>query len=155
MNDIFFKCLKINDNNNLSLIEEYDNLKEAEKQAQLLANKNQQNVEIFKAVSITKIKPDSTVVIDTFESACEYLNIPVKITMIGVTDKYIKAMYAMYKLFVIAEAWNKQDGFVPDFSDRYQYKYFPYNCISLCLKTEQRAKSFGQQFINLWNDIWL
>lgn len=31
--------------------------------------------------------------------------------------KHIEALVALNRLFTIAEAWNKADGFVPDFSD--------------------------------------
>ena len=32
-----------------------------------------------------------------------------------INPKHIKALIALNKLFTIAEAWNKEDGFVPDF----------------------------------------
>ena len=43
-----------------------------------------------------------------------------------VTCHNAKALIAIEKLMVIAEAWNKADNFVPDFSNRNQYKYFPW-----------------------------
>ena len=46
-----------------------------------------------------------------------------------VTDinlKHIKALIALNELFTIAQAWNKEDGFVPDFSDWQQNKWFPW-----------------------------
>lgn len=40
--------------------------------------------------------------------------------------RHIKALIALNKLFTIAEKWNKEDGFVPDFSNKGQWKYFPW-----------------------------
>ena len=94
--------------------------------------------------------------------------------------KHVKAMIAMNKLFTIAQAWNKADGFVPDFSNRNQNKWFPWFRYSddaagfvfayayaaasaagagvgsrLCFKTDKRARQFGEQFTDLWNDFLL
>ena len=43
-----------------------------------------------------------------------------------INPKHIEALIALNRLFTIAEAWNKEEGFVPDFSDRKQYKWFPW-----------------------------
>lgn len=43
-----------------------------------------------------------------------------------VNPNHIKALVALNELFTIAEAWNKADNFVPDFSDASQTKYFPW-----------------------------
>ena len=40
--------------------------------------------------------------------------------------KHIEALVALNRLFTIAEAWNKADGFVPDFSDWKQNKWYPW-----------------------------
>ena len=97
-----------------------------------------------------------------------------------IAPKHIKALIALNKLFTIAEAWNKADGFVPDFSDDTQCKYFPwfaYNnyagcfvsesasytlktadaCIGsrLCFKTRERAEQFGKKFADLYNKIFI
>lgn len=94
--------------------------------------------------------------------------------------KHVKALIALNELFSIAQAWNKADGFVPDFSDSKQDKWFPwfyydkeragfvfastYNAPSyasaylgsrLCFKSANRAKQFAVQFIDLWNDFLL
>lgn len=42
-----------------------------------------------------------------------------------INPKHIKALIALNKLFTIAEAWNKEDDFVPDFLDEDQYKWYP------------------------------
>ena len=97
-----------------------------------------------------------------------------------INPKHIKALIALNKLFTIAEAWNKEDGFVPDFSNRNQWKYFPwftynndaagfvfasthYTATSayadfgsrLCFKSESRAEQFGKQFAHLYNKVFL
>ena len=89
--------------------------------------------------------------------------------------RHVEALIALNELFTIAEAWNKADGFVPDFSDNDQRKYFPYfaydkdvarfvPCVSmpsayisallgarLCFKTEERSMQFAQRFEGLFN----
>lgn len=97
-----------------------------------------------------------------------------------VNPKHIKALIAYNRLCTIAQAWNKADGFEPDFSNTSQYKYFPWfvydngaagfvfattsdaatvACAGigsrLCFKTRERAMQFGKQFIDLWNDVFL
>ena len=112
--------------------------------------------------------------ITCFESAKRYLNLK------GPNEKNIAPLIALDQLFTIAEAWNKADGFVPDFSDWHQEKWFPwfsYNkkaavfvCANtgstptnasaylgsrLCFKTRERAEQFGRQFIELYNKVFL
>ena len=88
--------------------------------------------------------------------------------------RHIDALIALNELFTIADAWNKADGFVPDFSDNDQHKYFPWFaydkdaarfsqngsmssayastfCARLCLKTAKRAMQFGLRFAGLFN----
>lgn len=99
-----------------------------------------------------------------------------------INPKYIKALIALNELFTIAEAWNKEDGFVPDFSDKKQDKWFSFfkynnsvarfvfagtNCSPifatanahigsrLCFKTSARAAQFGKQFEDLYNKVFL
>lgn len=97
-----------------------------------------------------------------------------------VNPKHVNALIAMNKLCTIAQAWNKSDGFKPDFSDTNQRKWFPwfvydkkaagfvcaytddamtyahaYYGSRLCFKTSERARQFGNQFIDLWNDVLL
>lgn len=94
--------------------------------------------------------------------------------------KHIEALVALNRLFTNAEAWNKEDGFVPDFSDWQQDKWFPwfsydedtavfvcadtYNAPTaagpsigcrLCFKTRERAEQFGKQFADLFNKVFL
>lgn len=97
-----------------------------------------------------------------------------------VNPNHIKALVALNELFTIAEAWNKADNFVPDFSDASQPKYFPwfvydkgaagfvfaftnstatltlaYFGSRLCFKTRNRAIQFGKQFVDLYNQVFL
>ena len=94
--------------------------------------------------------------------------------------RHLKALAALNKLFSIAQAWNKEDRFVPDFSNEYQGKWFPwfrydmkleqFVCSSvicsslggnaywgsrLCFKTYERAEQFGKQFEDLYNDVFI
>lgn len=94
--------------------------------------------------------------------------------------RHLKALSALNKLFTIAEAWNKADNFVPDFSNQNQYKYYPwfvydrdaagfvfaatsdtatltnaYIGSRLCFKTANRARQFGEMFAYLYNEVLL
>lgn len=97
-----------------------------------------------------------------------------------INPKHIEALIALNKLFTIADAWNKEDGFVPDFSDWEQDKWFPWFVYDkdaagfvfstttdapthasanvgsrLCFKTSERAEQFGRQFVDLYNEVFL
>ena len=98
----------------------------------------------------------------------------------NVNPRHLKALIALNKLFTIAEKWNKEDGFVPDFSNKGQWKYFPwfkyegesagfvcahsFNTASyadasfgsrLCFKSESRAEEFGKKYVDLYNEVFL
>lgn len=143
-------------------------------------------------------EPNET--IKDFDSACKYLHVcpnsaftvsqknmtnlkmheMLSEFVLNVNPRHMKALSAMNKLYTIAEAWNKEDDFVPDFSDKSQTKWFPWflffndnmgfvyastiNTASfsgetigsrLCFKTSERARQFAEQFIDLWNDVLL
>ena len=100
-----------------------------------------------------------------------------------INPKHIDALIALNELFTIAEAWNKEDGFVPDFSDWEQDKWFPWFMYNknaagfvfagthatlsappyahaalgsrLCFKSSARAAQFGKQFADLYNKVFL
>lgn len=99
---------------------------------------------------------------------------------VELNQDHIKALIALNQLFTIAEAWNKEDNFVPDFLDENQDKWFPWfkynkdaarfvyaNTLStpttafapfgsrLCFKTSERASQFGIQFTTLYNKVFL
>ena len=94
--------------------------------------------------------------------------------------KRIEAQLALNKLVSMAEAWNKEDGFVPDFSNPKQAKWFPrlrydedaarFVCVGtfnitelsraylsprVCFNTSKRAKQFGKRFTDLYNKVFL
>ena len=127
---------------------------------------------IGKEICVMEVKSTYSPLIDSYEAAKTYLG--------GDAKDHQKALIALEKLIVIAEAWNKQDGFVPDYSNSNQYKWFPWFRYSddaagfvcayssntattttatigsrLCFKSEERATEFGKQFIDLWNDFLL
>ena len=97
-----------------------------------------------------------------------------------INPMHIEALIALNELFTIAQAWNKEDGFVPDFSDWNQDKWFPWfkydkdaagfvyaysyyapsNATAqfgsrLCFKTANRARQFGEMFADLYNEVFL
>lgn len=104
----------------------------------------------------------------------------VKRLVTDINPKHIDALFALNKLFTLAEAWNKEDGFVPDFSDNEQDRWFPwfkydkntarfvyaftnnssilgyaYFGSRLCFKTSERAAQFGKLFVDLYNKVFL
>jgi hypothetical protein len=113
--------------------------------------------------------------INSFEKACTYLR---REKVCNPANRHYKAMVAFFKLVTIAEAWNRADGFVPNYDFSSQRKYYPwfiydgavagfapldgmatfsntYFSSRLCFKTRKRAEQFGKQFIDLWNDVLL
>lgn len=133
---------------------------------------------------------DINEVITDFESARETLGLKalgflnkfddVTKLISDINPKHIKALIALNELFTIAEAWNKEDGFVPDFSDCNQDKWFPWFMYDedaagfvyalthstsssayaslgsrLCFKSSARAAQFGKQFVDLYNEVFL
>lgn len=104
----------------------------------------------------------------------------VKRLVTDINPKHLEALIALNKLFTIAQAWNKEDGFVPDFSDWEQGKWFPWFVYNkdaagfvyaytngtptnayayigsrLCFKSSARATQFGKQFAKLYNKVFL
>ena len=132
---------------------------------------------------------DVNEVITDFESARKALsnesnskvNIDATELVTDINPKHFEALIALNKLFTIAQAWNKEDGFVPDFSDWEQDKWFPwfkydkdaaefvyaltthhtptyaatYINSRLCFKSSERAAQFGKQFADLYNKVFL
>lgn len=116
-----------------------------------------------------------------FASSCKFLGISDEFAF-DCADDHIKAMQSLYMLVIIAQAWNKIDGFTPDWSDGNQLKYFPwfvyveskdhagfvsalayyaastataYFGSRLCFKSSERAHQFGEMFTDLFNDFLL
>lgn len=147
------------------------------------------------------VEVDDASAINTFDEARKYLNgfpnadfVISKKVMSGnclkledvaafvqdINPHHLKALVALNKLFTIAEAWNKADGFVPDFADKGQWKYFPWfkyddetagfvfasaNSAAstasasfgsrLCFISESRAKEFGEKYADLYNEVFM
>ena len=91
-----------------------------------------------------------------------------------INPKNIETLITLNRLYTIAEAWNKEDGFVLDNCDLGQEKWFPYFKYDkdadvfmfegsyktdlgsrLCFKTRERAEQFGKQFIELYKNMYL
>ena len=98
----------------------------------------------------------------------------------SLNPSHIEALIALNELFTIAQAWNKEDGFVPDFSDCNQNKWYPWFKYDkdvagfvfadtyytpayafarlgsrLCFISSARAAQFGKQFTHLYNKVFL
>lgn len=160
-------------------IGEFDCLQDAQEKVIELVE-NDENLSIFDYYTKEVEYEDVLTTIPDYEAAKDSLGcVGVKIVT-DVREHHFKALSALNELFTIAEAWNKADNFVPDFSNRNQYKWFPwfvYNSDTagfvwanthttatyananvgsrLCFKSEERATQFGKQFIDLWNDFLL
>ena len=118
--------------------------------------------------------------VDHLENDARLALLDVAKLVTDINPKHLKALIALNKLFTIAEAWNKEDGFVPDFSDCKQDKWFPwfdydksaaefvctdteitsmfvgaYIGSRLCFKSSARAAQFGEQFADLYNKVFL
>lgn len=116
----------------------------------------------------------------TFEDACESLGIPKYVIVLKGDNGIAKSAVAFYKLAIIAKAWNKIDGFVPDFSNIDQSKHFPwflyrtehagFVCTGtstsassassaigsrLCFESSATAQKFGETFTALYNEMFL
>ena len=116
-----------------------------------------------------------------FAASCKFLGISDEFAF-DCADDHIKAMQSLYMLVIIAQAWNKIDGFTPDWSDGNQLKYFPWFVYGeskdpagfvfagtyhsatpayaffgsrLCFKSSERAHQFGEMFTDLFNDFLL
>ena len=114
----------------------------------------------------------------TFGDACKFLGIPEIAIALKGDNGIAKSAVAFYELAIIAKAWNKIDGFVPDFSNPEQYKYSPWfkynsragfvfansyysasNSLAsigsrLCFKSALIARKFGETFTALYNDMF-
>ncbi len=69
--------------------------------------------------------------IETVEDANKYLGFTNN-CYLYISEKYLDRLKAFYHLSVLCDAWNKQDGFVPDFNDPKQSKWFPLFSLAGC-----------------------
>ena len=142
---------------------------------------NEVITDFYKAREYLGLKPNSEFdVVKVRASTYATCIYDVKRLVDDINPKHVRALIALNKLFTIAEAWNKEDRFVPDFSDWKQIKWFPwfkydkdiarFVCANtdgastsagayfgsrLCFKTSERAAQFGKQFVDLYNKIFL
>lgn len=95
---------------------------------------------------------------------------------VEINYKHLASLIAINQLFNIAEAWNKLDEFVPNLSNSFQKKWFPWfkyskntekfvyagvSCspvsitadfgVHVCFKSRERAQQFGMQFVDLFD----
>lgn len=173
------KILLLDKKNPQEILGEFNSIEDAQAHVIDLAQEDE-DISIFD-YSIKEVEDeDVSTTIPSYEAAKEKLgSVAVKVIP-EVREHHAKALNALNKLFTIAEAWNKADNFIPNFSNSNQYKYFPwfvYNdkaagfvCADtayaasaayaifgsrLCFSTSERAEQFGKQFIDLWNDFLL
>ena len=104
--------------------------------------------------------------IETVEDIAEYLGLEEN-ECLYFDKKYTKRVLAFYDLSILCDAWNKQDGCVPDFDDPSQAKWYPvfssagcgysssYYAPSnapanfgsrLCFKSRERSDEFGKKY---------
>lgn len=167
----------------------FSTTKEASDEIIYFVSKYDLNVFDFTLEEIDVFEPVSSEIIKNFDTACKYLHLgkakisPVVVNQItklvkSINPAHVMALYTLNKLFTIAEAWNKYDGFVPDFGNANQEKYFPvfnydretysfvyvdtrvttmfsYVGSRLCFKSRERAAQFGKRFAGLYNDVFL
>jgi len=117
--------------------------------------------------------------IKTFEDACQKLGLNPEEFLFTCPESFIdgKAIIAHTKLVIIAQALN--DGWVPDWDNSRQYKYYPWfdmrtssgsgfsyydfdgwNSDSvvgsrLCYKSHEIAQYAGEQFIDLYKEYFV
>lgn len=113
---------------------------------------------------VRNLKSGADVLHDKFSRLVEDIN-----------PKHLDALIALNQLFTIAEAWNKEDGFIFDPSDVEKAMWFPCFKYSknakrfvfekprytvgaptysrLCFMTPRSAEQFGRQFETLFNKI--
>jgi hypothetical protein len=159
------------------VIGEFDSKEEAQAFVLDLVKGNEDNL-IFDYYTEAVEYEDVSTTIPSYKAAKEKLRCVAVKVIPEVREHHVKALNALNKLFTIAEAWNKADNFIPDFSNRNQYKYFTWFVYNdkaagfvyaytkdtasnataffgsrLCFSTSKRAEQFGKQFIKLWNDF--
>lgn len=168
---------------------EFNTTQKASDEIIYLARKYYLNVFDFKIEEIEVVESVDNDIIKDFDAACKHLRLgEAKISHVvakqitklaeNINPAHVEALSALNKLFTIAESWNKQDDFVPDFGNENQEKYVPFfYCGSktrsfvyvdvkvsttfsyvgsrLCFKTRERALQFGRRFIGLYNIVFL
>lgn len=138
---------------------------------QLLFNALKKQGKKWNAETLDFEKLDISEIVVDYESAIEYLGIKDTLLVFKSYDRVDK-FNAQIKLQLIAEAWNKFDDFEADWGNFDQYKHYPIfevedgkieffgtsflrvllelHTSNFCFKSEERAKQFGKQFIDLF-----
>ena len=104
--------------------------------------------------------------VDTVYDAYKYLDLK-EDTNFWFDGEYLKRVKAFYELSILCDAWNKQDGFVPDFNNKKQAKWYSafsfagfgfshsysaatsaYASIGsrFCFKSKKRSDEFGKRY---------
>jgi hypothetical protein len=153
------------------------NLLEAESEAEKWANKEREATAIYSFKANVEPQQEVNELLSNSDKANKYLKskYPIDYTdraSFFIAKKYILKLSALYELTIIADAWNDADGFVPDFKDLNQEKWYvcmrldaenrlviresrqtrtmPILGLGLFFKSEKRANQFGQQFFDLF-----
>lgn len=142
---------------------------------------NERITDFEKARQALKLKPNiSFGIIRDLKSDTAALHGKISRFAKEINPKHLDALIALNQLFTIAQAWNKEDNFVPDFANPKQGKWYPFfecckdgiqfnsafvvyttgsvcSCLSfrLCFKSQGRAEQFGKQFVDLYNQVFL
>lgn len=123
---------------------------------------------------------DALSVVNSFIERCAINSKNAARLVRNISKKNIEALIALGELLTISEAWNKEDGFVPDLWNKNQSKWCPWfqyaddnskliydevyyvpkvgfeNAYTLfSFKSRKRAELFGKQFIDLYNKVFL
>ena len=121
------------------------------------------------------IEKDISEIAVDFGSAVDYLLEDLHLPVFCTTKKHMPKLDALNQLMILAEAWNKFDGFEPDWENRNQEKHYPLfefmngkfefsyvyssrfitdtHMSNFSFKTPERAKQFGKQFIDLFRIV--
>lgn len=114
--------------------------------------------------------------VKSFEDACNVLGIQEgELSLSGYLLPEFKTMVAYAKLIIIARALN--EGWIPNWKDDSQYKYYPWFDLSsgsglryrdyvglysssavgsrLCFKSRELAEYAGNQFLSIYTDFFI
>ncbi len=122
----------------------------------------------FKAILEEAFGKAFFISINTLEEAIEYLGLEEN-DCVYLDKKYTKRVLAFGDLSIFCDAWNKQDGFVPDFNNKKQEKWYPvfstagcdFSCNAalsayatlgsrFCFKSRERSDEFGEKYEHLF-----
>src|SRR5574344_2876232 len=111
------------------VIGEFDSIEEAQAFVLDIVKSNDGNL-IFDYYTEAVEYKDVSITITNYKSAKKVLGNDFSEAVMEVNTSNLKLLDALDTLITIAQAWNKLDNFVPDFSNFQQSKWFP------CFKTK-------------------